>query len=451
MNDALKRKIENLPDSPGVYVMKDSDDKPLYVGKAKSLRSRVSSYFRPGGGHTPRTETMADDIADIETIGTDNEVDALLLEARLIKDLRPPNNVRVRDDKTYPYLEITTQEEYPRVRVTRQPESKSRIFGPFVDPLGLRAAVKILQRIFRFRVCSLDIRSDDPKRRHVRPCLFHYIQCCTAPCADRVAYHDYRQQVRHLISFLGGRGKSLLKKLEKQMTSAARSMHYEQAAFYRDQIKAIKSLSQRGLDPSILLVDGLTVDPQQGLEELETIYDLETTPRIVEGIDIATLQGTESVGSLVQFIDGHPFKNGYRRFKIRSVEGVDDYGMMREVVYRRYSKLADQEQLLPDVLLLDGGPGQLAAAEGVLNDLGVRIPLVVSLAKKEEVLYRRGEPLTLKRTSAALKLLQYVRDESHRFAQSYHHLLRGKSVFGEGYKRTRKKKQKDGGADEQGC
>lgn len=435
----LKDKIDRLPDSPGVYLFKDEAGTVIYVGKAKSLRDRVKSYFLAGGGHSLRTEQMIDDIVDVETIGTDSEVDALLVEARLIKDIQPRNNVRVRDDKSYPYIEITMQEEFPRIGITRKPQKKSRLFGPFVDIRGLRAALKILQKIFKFRVCHLDISSDDEKRQYHRPCLYHFIDSCTAPCADRVSKDEYRRQVRHLISFLGGKGKSLIKKLERLMMSASRSMHYEEAARYRDQIKAIKALSQRGLDTQMVIMDGLSVDPLEGLQELEQMFGLDGTPRIVEGVDIAHLQGSETVGSLVQFIDGMPFKNGYRRFRIRTVEGVDDFASMREVVRRRYRRLVEEEQLLPDILLLDGGPGQLSAAEGVLEELGVELPLVISLAKREETIIHKGKPIVLDRTSPALKLLQYVRDEAHRFAQGYHHLLRSKKVLGDGFRKKKKR------------
>jgi len=431
--DDLKRKVSGFPDAPGVYLMKDARGVVIYVGKAKSLRDRVSTYFHEAPADSRRIiSTMMGQVADVEYVEAGSEVDALLMEARLIKDIQPKYNENLRDSKLYPYLEITRGEDFPAVKVTRKRDDpKSKFFGPFTDTRGLRRAVQLLQRAFRFRTCTLEISADDPKRRFQRPCLLYYIERCTAPCAGLVTREEYRRQIILLQRFLEGKRRRVLRALQEDMQRCAEALEYEKAARLRDQIRALEALSKRGkLDFFPEATQPPVIEPRQGLEEMRDLLGLKETPRTIEGVDVATLGGTDAVGSLVTFLDGRPFKSGYRRFRIKRVAGVDDYAMIGEVVERRFRRLREEERPLPDILLIDGGKGHLHAALETLRRLGVRLPRVLAIAKREEVLYQEGPPreLRLPRTSLALRVLQYVRDEAHRFAVHYHHILRGKRI-----------------------
>lgn len=435
---ALRDRITRFPKSPGVYLMKDAAGVVLYVGKAKDLRTRVASYFQDSADllstRGPEIAHMAAKVVDIDFLECETEVDALLQENRLIKDIQPQYNERLRDDKSFPYLEITTGDDFPGVFVTRKPRpSGSRLYGPFTSAGGLRDAVNALQKVFRFRTCELDIREDDPKRRFFRPCLLYSINQCTAPCADKVSRADYLRDIDRLKRFLGSKRSIVLRQMQKEMEQAAAELRFEEAAALRDRIKAIDSLSLSGDVDEHVQPEVFFIDPRTGLERLARVLEVEQAPRIIEGIDIANLQGGESVGSLVCFIDGVPLKRGYRRFRIRGVEGQDDYAMIREVVTRRYRHAGEGEELYPDVVLVDGGLGQLHAAMAAFGEMFIRPPMVVSLAKREEELYTqaRERPIRLPRNDPALRLLQHVRDEAHRFAQHYHHILRRRKLFDE--------------------
>ncbi len=435
---ALAEKIRHLPKSPGVYLFKDRKGTVLYIGKAKDLRSRVSSYFQKSANlmstRGPEIAMMVSQVTDVDFLDCETEVDAMLQENRLIKDIQPPYNERLRDDKSFPYLEITTGDDFPGVFVTRSPRTKgSKLYGPFTSASGLRDAVNAMQKVFKFRTCELEILESDETRRFFRPCLLHAINQCTAPCADLVDKATYRKDIDRLRKFLGSKRSVVLRQLTREMEAAATEMRYEEAARLRDQIKALQSLALSGDVREDVQPEVFYIDPQQGLVKLGDLLDMGTPPRTIEGIDIATLQGGESVGSLVCFIDGKPFKNGYRRFKIKSVEGVDDYAMIREVVMRRYRHAADGEELYPDVILIDGGLGQLHAATGAFDEMNIRPPMVISLAKREEEIYiqAKSSPVRLSRNNPALRILQQVRDEAHRFAQHYHHILRRKKTFDE--------------------
>lgn len=429
----LKCKVADLPDGPGVYLMKNSRGAVLYVGKAKSLRARVASYFHKAPGDTRlKIPGMIAQVADVEYIEAESEVDALLMEARLIKDIQPKYNENLRDSKLFPYLEITRGEDFPRVAVTRKRDNpKSAFYGPFTDTRGLRQAVQLLQRVFRFRTCTLDISADDPKRRFQRPCLLHYIERCTAPCADLIGREDYREQITLLERFLRGKRSRVLGTMRREMRRCAEQLQFEKAALLRDQIRALQALAKRGKrDIFPEATQPPVADPQQGLEELRDLLGLADVPRSIEGVDASNLGGQDAVGSVVTFLDGRPFKSGYRRFRIKSVEGIDDYAMISEVVERRFTRLVREEMPFPDLLLVDGGKGHLRAATKTLQMLKIRLPKAASIAKREEIVYHGDPPkeLRLKRSSPALKLLQYVRDEAHRFAVHYHHILRGKRI-----------------------
>ena len=433
-------KVKQFPVAPGVYLMKDEQGRVLYVGKAKSLRNRASHYFTRAAEEDPRTAELVKLIADLDFIQAETEVDALLMEARLIKDIQPRFNLELKDGKTFPYLQIRMREDYPRVEFTRTPRRRGvKLYGPFTNARALRAAVQVLQRVFQFRTCSLDIKHDEVRWRWFRPCLLHSIHQCTAPCNFRVTKEDYRRQIRALRLVLEGKKQKLLAEMEQDMLEASASTQFEKAARLRDEIKALQTLSLRGDVDKNVQPEVFQIEPKKGLLGLRKVFGLSKTPRIIEGIDIAHLGGQETVASLVCFIDGLPFKPGYRRYRIRTVTGVDDFASIREVVSRRFRSLRagsvsenprPEEVVDPDILLIDGGKGQLNAALEVFQMMGREPPCLASLAKRDEEIYRPGEsePLRLSRHAAALRLLQYVRDEAHRFAQHYHHILRKKKM-----------------------
>jgi excinuclease ABC subunit C len=424
-------KVKTFPTTPGVYLMKDAQGTVLYIGKARNLRSRASHYFTRAAAEDHRTADLVKLIADVDYLCADTEVDALLLEARLVKDIRPRFNIELKDDKTFPYLQIRIREDFPRVEFTRKPRRKGvKLYGPFTSARSLRQAIQVLQRIFQFRTCSLDIKEEDSRWRWFRPCLLHSIRQCTAPCNFRVTKEEYRKQIRSLRMVMEGKKERLIKEMETEMHEASEALLFEKAARLRDDIAALRKLSQRGEVDKDPQPEVFPLDPKKGLHGLRKVLGLAKTPRTIEGVDIAHLGGQDTVASLVTFIDGLPFKPGYRRFKIKTVEGVDDFASIREVVTRRFRRLSDQEELFPDILLIDGGKGQLNAAREAFGALQIEPPTLISLAKREEEIYRPGEeePLRLSRHSAGLRLVQYVRDEAHRFAQHYHHILRRKKL-----------------------
>lgn len=436
-------KVRQFPTTPGVYLMKDAAAVVIYVGKAVNLRSRASSYFTRTAEFDRRTADLVTEIADLDYIETDSEVDALLMEARLIKDIQPKFNNLLKDDKTFPYLQITTHEDFPRVEFTRTPMTKgAKLYGPFTSAGQLRGTIAVLQKIFRFRTCTLDIEEADERWRWFRPCLLASINQCTAPCNLRISKEDYREDIRRLRLFLDGKKERLIRDMQKDMEAASKELLFEKAARIRDDIKALKTLNLRGNLEDHAQPEVFYIDPQKGLAGLRKVLKLSDLPRRIEGVDIAHLQGGETVASLVQFIDGLPFKHGYRRYRIRSVEGVDDFASMREVITRRFRRLDQEGESLPDLLLIDGGKGQLNAVMQTFETLGLEPPVTISLAKREEEIYVPGksEPHRLSRHSYALRILQYIRDESHRFAQHYHHMLRQKATFDGTGRRSRRRK-----------
>jgi excinuclease ABC subunit C len=424
-------KAKLFPPAPGVYLMKDAEGRVIYVGKAKNLRNRASHYFTKAAIEDARTSDLVKLICDIEFVPADSEVDALLLEARLVKDIQPRFNIELKDNKTFPYLQIRVREEFPRVEFTRTPRTRGvRLYGPFTSAKSLRAAIQVLQRVFKFRTCGLDIKSANNQWRWFRPCILHSIHQCTAPCNFRVSREEYRKQIRRLFMVLEGKKGKLIGELEAAMKEASAKLEFEKAARLRDEMTALKNLGLRGDVDKDVQPEVFHIEPRKGSIGLRKVLGLSATPRTIEGVDIAHLDGQEKVASLVSFIDGLPFKPNYRRYKIKSVEGNDDFASIREVISRRFRNPlpGEEEQVFPDILLIDGGKGQLSAALEVFRMLGKDPPCLISLAKQEEEIYRPGnaEPLRLSRHSAALRLLQYVRDEAHRFAQHYHHLLRRK-------------------------
>lgn len=445
--ETLSRKARALPDVPGVYLMKDDQGVVIYVGKAARLPDRVSSYFVPSADLGFKKQPMLDRVADFDTIECESEWEALLTENRLIKDLKPRFNIRLTDDKTFPYLVVTQREDFPRVFVTRNPAGagdpelfallrNAKVFGPFAHAGALREAVQVLQRVFKFRTCHLDIAAGNENNKFFRPCLLHAIDQCTAPCADKIPLTAYGESIDRFTRFLGTKRSVMLREMRDQMESLSRDLKFEQAATLRDQIRAVEKLDARasgGLDSGYQPETEITyADPAKALKALQRLLCLDAPIRCVEGIDIAHLMGGETVGSKVCFMDGRPFKDEYRRYKIRTVSN-DDYMAIREVVSRRYREAGAGHELYPDVILIDGGLGQLHAGLEAFAQLDVKPPMVISLAKKEELVYiqQKSEPERLPRRNPALQLLQQIRDEAHRFAQAYHHILRRKKTMDE--------------------
>ena len=287
------------------------------------------------------------------------------------------------------------------------------------------------EKVFKFRNCGLDIDEGDQRWRWFRPCLLASINQCTAPCNLRISKEDYKQDIRRLTLFLDGKGSDLLNELREEMLAASKELRFERAGKLRDAIKALENLDLRSALENNLQPEAFYVDPKRGVHGLRKVFGLDKLPRRFEGMDIALLQGGETVASLVSFIDGLPFKQGYKRYKIKTVEGVDDFASMREIVSRRFRRLLADGEPFPDILLIDGGKGQLSAVMDTFAALEIKPPFTISLAKQQEEVFVPGESESrkLSRHSFALRLLQYVRDEAHRFAQAYHHLLRRKSQF----------------------
>lgn len=431
--DELLAHARDLPDSPGVYIMKDQAGTEIYVGKAKSLKKRVTTYFQRSD-QTVKTVALVENIVDFDYVITATELEAFLLESRLIKDLQPRYNIMLKHNDLYPFIEVTMGEDFPRVFVTRRKDNpKSRYFGPFVGAGDLRAALGQLQRIFQYRACKRNIVDGDKRMRGQRGCLNYHIGRCAGCCRGGISKEQYRKRINGLCRFLSGQKKDLIDELRADMQVAAAKLNFEEAAALRDLVDALENLNNYpSLDESLAPMAPV-IETEKGLQRLQEALGLSFTPRSIEGIDIANLQGGETVGSLVNFIDGQPFKDGYRRFRIKTIDGQDDFACIHEVVTRRYGRLAREGKPLPDIIMIDGGKGQLSAAAEALRAVGARPGVLLSLAKKEELIYREGstEPVRLSRRNEGLRLLMHVRDEAHRFAQHYHHILRRKAVFGE--------------------
>jgi len=530
---ALNRKLDTLPDGPGVYLWKDADGGVLYVGKAKRLRSRVRSYFLDDHEASPKTRLLVRQIADVETIVVPDEVESLLLENNLIKNYQPRFNVRLKDDKSYPSIAVTVREPFPRVLVTRRMDIPgARYFGPYTDVTLMRRSLALIRRMFTVRSCPDDL----PRERRERPCLDYHIGRCRAPCVGWQSEDDYRAMIEEVLDFLGGRTVDVRTKVRELMTVASDRQDYERARELRDTLKWLDRAEtpaavevtgtgdadvigyardgdeavgvlmrvregrligrehrvlenvEEGSDPEVLgallvryylpaeghagrlvlpfppadldvmeqlLEGGDVVVPQRGtaarwlgladqnarhlleslrIESFETderaedpVYalgrdlGLSVVPRSLVCIDISTNQGRDTVGSLVWFEAGRPKKAEYRKFRIQGLGQQDDYAAIAEVVTRYLARRRDESKPLPDLLVIDGGKGQLGAARAAADQLGFGELPIVSLAKREELVFRVGESegLRLPRRAPSLRLLQRARDEAHRFGVAY--------------------------------
>ncbi len=408
----IKEKLAHLPNSPGVYLMKDGSGQVIYVGKARQLKKRVSSYFRSTGYQSSRTRALMEKVKDIDFVQTGSEAEALLLEHSLVKRYQPRYNVTLKDDKSYPLLKFTVSDEFPRLFITRRRKVDGSIYyGPFTNARLLREAVKLLRRIFPTRSC---------RRLPKRVCLYYYIGQCPAPCVGKITSVDYGAIIEDLGLFLEQGRDRLIKDLVSQMEDASHKLEFERAQRFRDRIEALSRMVE---------AREAAVDLRGGIEELRELLGLVNAPQRIEAYDISTISGTLSVGARVTFVDGAPDKSDYRRFRIRGVVGIDDYRMMREVLRRSVLKSKEEAGALkPDLIIIDGGKAHLAQALVELKGLGwAKIP-TIGIAKEFERIYlpQRLEPITLPPHSKALRLIQRVRDEAHRFAISYHRGLRKK-------------------------
>lgn len=543
----LQHKLQHLPEQPGVYLMKNTEGQVIYVGKARVLKNRVRSYFQASANQTEKVRAMVEQIADLEYIITDTEIDALMLECNLIKKYRPRYNVLLKDDKHYPYIKVTVQEQYPRVLYVRKVEQDgARYFGPYVQAGAVKETLQMLKRLFPLRTCP----GSSPAQRD-RPCLEFHIRRCPGPCSGEISQEQYRQTVDEVLLFLEGKYGQLIRQLQQEMNIAAEKWDFERAARLRDQIKALEVLGEkqkmltpdggdrdvlavaRGIQETcgvillirhgtmlgrevfflgdtqgysreeimaalvkqyysqarfipaeVILAEELPAEEkdvitdwlqarrgkkvkllfprrgekkeltemahknalkelelkeaallqeqekrEQGLQELAEALDLPAPPRRIECYDISNTQGTESVGSMVVLLEGKPEPAAYRRFKIKTVTGPDDFASMAEVLRRRLERARKGDEKfaqLPDLLIIDGGKGQLGAARRVMEELGFGHIPTFGLAKEEEWLFapHRSEPIILPRQSQGLYLLQRIRDEAHRFALTYHRKLR---------------------------
>ncbi|MFT5170039.1 MAG: excinuclease ABC subunit C [Lysobacterales bacterium] len=408
----LKDTIKSLPDSSGVYLMKNKVDKVIYVGKAISIKKRVSSYFTKRSEYISKTDLLVKDIVDIDYIRTTSEAEALILEASLIKTYRPRYNIALMDDKMYPFIEFTGH-DFPRISIERPKRKKatSKYYGPYVGVTLVREAMQIIRKIFPFRNCD-----PFPKKE----CLDFHIGLCQAPCIGNISKRDYKKNVRNVQLILEGKKDQLYKNLTKEMEGLSSAHKYEEAAKVRDQLRAIGALYSGTKD----------INYYKEAEQLQRALRLPRVPERIETFDISNLMGEQTVASMVSFFNGKPDKRNYRRFKIKTVKGIDDFKSMNEVVYRRYKRLRDENKMYPDLIVIDGGKGQLSAACEALKKLDVKIP-IISLAKREEEIFlpKRRDSIKLSHHLLGLKLLQRTRDEAHRFAIAFHRSLRDKEVF----------------------
>jgi excinuclease ABC subunit C len=553
-DNPILEKVRRLPSAPGVYLMRDSGGTIIYVGKAVNLKNRVRSYFNTRQEQTFKIKHLVPRINDIDYFITASEEEALILELNLIKRHKPYYNVRLKDDKTFPYLKIALDEDYPRVQITRRlEEDKARYFGPFSSAYSIRQTLKVIKEIFPFRSCPKDLSKKLP-----RPCLEYDIHKCSGPCINAISKEEYAEVINQLILFLEGKQEKVVVQLENNMKQAVSKLEYEKAALLRDQIRAIKEIinwqklatavkgeqdviafaedrdtayaqvffirggriigregftlqgtqsenpqqvmtdfvkqfySSSAYVPSLILlqhpitdkavieswlgrkkgsavriqtplkgdkkqlVDTVAVNARRGLEELkikqisapstlntameelQKVLELPHPPLRIEGYDISNIQGKDAVGSMVVFEKGRPKTAHYRRFKIKTLQQPNDFAMMQEVIKRRFGRYknssqeaADTWKIMPDLMLIDGGKGQLSSVMEILRQTGIDSLHVIGLAKENEEIFTPGssKPVILPQSSPALQLLQRVRDEAHRFAVSYHHNLHKKKTF----------------------
>ena len=414
--------MKGFPDRPGVYLMRDENGEIIYVGKAKSLRKRVSSYFR----HThasPRLNKLVETIRDISTMRTETEIEALILENRLIKLYQPFFNVDLKMNERYAYIKITA-EKHPRIIVTRVKMDDGAVYiGPYVRVSEVRALLRLVERYLPLRSCG----GAEAKPQNGRPCMKYSLGRCLAPCCGLCTENEYRDRVADVALLLQGHGAELVERLRKRMDKAARELKFEEAAHLRDTIRAIWRVSRQ--QNTIPEIPSGKDNFWEVLNSMQKTFHLPVLPWRIDGFDISHSAGNFTVGVAVVFEQGYPNPSLYRKFNIRTVEGIDDFRSMKETLTRRYKRCLEGQEPLPQLILIDGGPVQLEFAMQALNDLGIHNIPIISLAKEFEEVYmpNQKEPVRLDHTDPVLRLLQHVRDESHRFAITSHRTRRGKS------------------------
>lgn len=433
----LAKRLKELPKTPGVYLMRDAKGAILYAGKATNLRARVRTHFH-GKDTGFKNNFLMEQVRGLDYIPTPGPQEALLLENSIIKKFQPKYNVLFRDDKRYPMLKLTLSEDFPRLLIVRRKTmkrgEKARYFGPFPDASSMRNSLRLARKIFPLRVCKLNIQEGvvtDFNRKYAKNCLYYHLKRCPAPCVAEIDKKGYARIVSDVEMFLSGKRMEVLEDLKGRMKKAVRALAFEQAAHQRDQISAIENMLTRIRFWRISEEDMVVRKaPDTLLGELKRLLGLPGLPRRIEGFDISNLGPKEAVGSMVTFLEARPHPAHYRKFRIRTLSGQDDFGMIREVLTRRYGGDLARELPLPDLILIDGGKGHLSSAKSVLRKLGLEIPCI-ALAKENEEIYldATGAPLCLPYNSPALKLLQHVRDEAHRFAILYHRKLRAKNLL----------------------
>ncbi len=406
----LRNIIAQAPDTSGVYLMKDKAGRVIYVGKAKSLKKRLLNYA--GRRLDTKTVMLMSNVADIEYRLAPTESLALLLEASLIHKYEPKYNVSLRDDKSFPLVKITN-EEFPAVCITRKRENDgARYFGPYTSAWLLREALKIIRKRFPYRTC---------KQMPDKACLDYRIGLSPAPCVGKINKREYARTIKNISLILEGKTDALIKKLLRAMKAKAKRREFEEAAKIRNQVNALSAIAEN-----------YAGSPNQGeLEDLRNLLQFKKLPERIEAFDISNISGREPTGAMVSFYRGLADKNNYRRFRIKTINAVNDYGMLAETVRRRYLRLINEELPLPDLILIDGGRAHLLTSAKELIRLGLKIPLA-SIAKGQENIYIQGsfKPIKLAADTPALNLIRRVRDEAHRFAVAYHHILRRKKIIG---------------------
>jgi excinuclease ABC subunit C len=424
----------HLPHKTGVYIMCDAGGEILYIGKAIDLAKRVAQYFNPNKDDV-KNQALAPLIRRIDYILCESEREALLLERRLINENQPFFNVMWKDGKTYPYLKISLGDDFPRIFTTRRKaRDGGAYFGPFPRVGPVRGLLRYLwkQKMFPLRPCNWDFSTTKPlDPRKIKNCLYYHTKECPAPCAGKISPEDYRKIADRAVLFFKGQYKDLKGEFERDMKAASSALQYEKAALLRDNMLALGLMGERVRIRAVEADSvGGHVAATQSVTALQQALELSTPPVHVECFDISHFQGHQTVASMVCFVGGKPHRDHYRKFKIRDVAGIDDFKSMHEAVFRRYKRLQAEKARLPDLVLIDGGKGQLGAAMGALSELKLKIPLA-SIAKRIEEVFvpNKAESYVLPVGSPALNLIQRLRDEAHRFGVSFHRNLRDKNLF----------------------
>jgi excinuclease ABC subunit C len=418
MNEKLQAKLKDLPKDPGVYFHKDSHGEIIYIGKAANLRNRVRQYFQASRVRDPKTDALVSEIVDTDWTVLETELDALFVEAEMIRRYMPRYNILLRDDKSFIYVRIDTHSSHPTVSYTRRPlDDGAEYFGPYLSKQGISRALKYLRKAFPYSTHS-------PTNIPKRACLQAQLGLCPGLEAHLTSLDEYRQNLRQLMMYLRGSRKTITVQIEKAMTAQAKAHNFEEASKLRNKLYALKNLERQVIFGDRELMD---ISKDNGLLRLEKLLGLPAPPRRIEGFDISHLQGTDNVASMVVFVAGVPNKGQYRKFKLR-IGGNDDFAHMREVITRRLQPRNVKAWGLPELLLIDGGKGQVSAAQGAVQALGYQIPMIGLAKRHEEIIVPKSigqfEVLQLPKNDDGLKLLMRIRDESHRFAVSYHSTIR---------------------------